>query len=71
MLVDRISAQLKQDQNITKKNLVNKLTSIGLKLEYIIATATSSKNSQNDSCLRFYYVKEKEESLDIKEIGIF
>jgi len=43
MLIMRISCQLKESTNITKGNIIRKLTSIGLRLEHIMATLSKNK----------------------------
>ena len=49
ILIFRICWQLGEDQNITKQNVVEKLSSIGLRLEHMITTV--SKRKQNISNL--------------------
>lgn len=46
MLIYRISWQLKEGKSITKENVVVKLSSVGLRLEHMIATL--AKNKQNN-----------------------
>jgi hypothetical protein len=45
ILILRISCQLNEDENITRENVVDRMSSIGLRLEHIIATL--SKKKQN------------------------
>lgn len=78
LLIYRLSCQLSLDNKITNENLVQKFTTVGLRLEHIMAslsknkqklyniesinTDTSNKYPPEFMNIRFFYAQEKEDS---------
>jgi hypothetical protein len=76
MLIYRVSNQLKENIHITKENVVKKLSSVGLRLEHIMATLaknkqkfynlesintdTSNKYPPEFMNIKFYYARENQ-----------
>lgn len=87
MLIYRISNQLKEDDKITKENVVIKLSSVGLRLEHIMATLaknkqkfynlesintdTSNKFPPEFMNIKFYYARENQPIAEIEDGILF